>query len=197
MTVYPMKKYALLGAGVVLAVLGAYLFLKGLVNFNRKTSMSEKNDANGMVVKSSAFSEGDSIPAKYTCDGENVNPLLEIKGAPREAKSLVLIVDDPDATNGKTWNHWLVWNIDPHTQYLSEDSIPQGGVQGTTSFGSVRYGGPCPPRGDRAHRYQFKLYALDTELGLPEGALKEDVLAAMEGHIIAETMLTGTYKRKN
>ena len=149
-----------------------------------------------MILKSSAFGEGDSIPSKFTCDGENVNPLFEIKGVPREAKSLVLIVDDPDATNGKTWNHWLLWNIDPHTQYLSEDSLPQGGVEGVTSFGSVRYGGPCPPHESSAHHYQFKLYALDAEIKLPRGSSKEEVLTAMRGHVIGETVLMGMYKRK-
>jgi len=149
-----------------------------------------------MMLKSSAFGEGDSIPSKFTCDGENVNPLLEIKEVPREAKSLVLIVDDPDATNGKTWNHWLVWNINPRTQYLSEDSLPQGGVEGVTSFGSIRYGGPCPPKGSSAHRYQFKLSALDTEIELPRGSSKEEVLAAMRDHVITETMLMGMYKRR-
>lgn len=153
--------------------------------------------ANGMALKSSAFGEGDPIPSRFTCDGENVNPMLEVKGVPKGAKSLAFIVDDPDATNGRTWNHWLVWNVDPHTQYVSEDALPQGAVEGTTSFGKVRYGGPCPPPGSSAHRYQFKLYALDAELDVPEGAAKDAVLAAMDGHVLAETTLTGMYKRRS
>jgi len=196
-----MRKYAFAGVILVCAALGAYFLLvpKGQLR-NEPISQTMKNNNNAavssMTLKSSAFGENDPIPSRFTCDGENVNPFLEIKGAPRDAKSLALIVDDPDATNGKTWNHWLLWNIDPHTQYISEGSLPQGAVEGTTSFGAVRYGGPCPPRGNPAHRYQFKLYALDTTLELPEGALKSQVLTAIQGHVMAEAVLTGRYGRK-
>lgn len=148
-----------------------------------------------IVLKSSAFKNNEFIPAKYTCEGENINPLIEILNAPSETKSLVLIMDDPDAPAG-TWDHWIMWNIDPKTHYIPEDSVPQGAVLGTTSFGRTGYGGPCPPKGDKPHRYMFKVYALDALLDLPEGASKSELLSAMEGHVIDEGLLVGLYGRK-
>lgn len=148
-----------------------------------------------MEIKSSAFKNNENIPSKYTCDGEDINPLLEILGVPEEAKSLVLIVDDPDAPGG-IWNHWTLWNIDPRTQYIYEDSVPGNALEGKTSFGRVGWGGPCPPKGDKPHRYIFTVYALDTELNLPEGAEKEELEEAMKGHIIDKASIIGLYGRK-
>jgi len=150
---------------------------------------------NGFALKSSAFKEGGFIPVKHTCEGDDVNPLLEIKNAPPEVKSFALIMDDPDAPMG-TWVHWLLWNIEPRTQYISEDTVPANAVQGTNSFGRQKYGGPCPPKGSKPHRYMFKVYALDAMLDLPAGATKADLEKAMEGHILAQTVLTGLYQRK-
>jgi len=149
-----------------------------------------------LTIKSSAFKNNETIPRKYTCDGENVNPLIEILGVPKEAKSLALIMDDPDATGGVTWTHWLVWNIDPQTTYIEEDTLPPGAIEGKTSFGKTGYGGPCPPRGSKPHRYMFKVYALDITLGLMEGEGKTELMKAMEGHVLAEGTLTGLYQRK-
>jgi Raf kinase inhibitor-like YbhB/YbcL family protein len=149
-----------------------------------------------ILVKSSAFKDGGNVPLKHTCDGDNVNPLLEIRNAPAGTKSLVLILDDPDATRGGTWYHWLVWNIDPKTQYIDEDTIPYGAVQGTGSGGRVRYEGPCPPRGNPAHHYRFSIYALDTLLELPAGSDEAALKAAMNGHVLAQGMLIGLYGRK-
>jgi Raf kinase inhibitor-like YbhB/YbcL family protein len=149
-----------------------------------------------ILVKSSAFKDGGNVPLKHTCDGDNVNPLLEIRNAPAGTKSLVLIMDDPDATRGGTWYHWLVWNIDPKTQYIDEDTIPYGAVQGTGSGGRVRYEGPCPPRGNPAHHYRFSIYALDTLLELPAGSDEAALKAAMNGHVLAQGMLIGLYGRK-
>jgi len=149
-----------------------------------------------LILKSSAFKHNEPIPSKYTCDGEDVNPLLEIRNAPDGTKSLVLIMDDPDATRGTTWDHWIVWGIVPNTQYIPEDTVPGVAAQGTTSFGRQKYGGPCPPRGSKPHRYMFKLYALDTELTLAEGATKQEVEKAMEGHVLDQTTLIGLYQRK-
>ncbi|MFH1162400.1 MAG: YbhB/YbcL family Raf kinase inhibitor-like protein [Candidatus Jorgensenbacteria bacterium] len=146
------------------------------------------------TIKSSVFKEGGAIPAKFTCDGDDVNPFLEIKNTPEGTVSFALVVDDPDAPRG-TWIHWLVWNIDPKTQYISEDNLPSDAVQGKTSAGYVKYSGPCPPRGDKPHRYVFSLYALDTMLTVPAGADNAALLAAMEGHIINQTALTGLYQR--
>ncbi len=149
-----------------------------------------------LALKSSTFRDGDPIPAKFTCDGDNVNPMLEIRNAPHETKSFALVVDDPDASNGGVWDHWILWNIDPKTQYVMEDNIPFGAVEGKNSFGKEHYGGPCPPRGNNAHRYMFKLYALDTTFDLPQGASKSDLEAAIKGHVLEETVLMGRYGRK-
>jgi Raf kinase inhibitor-like YbhB/YbcL family protein len=149
-----------------------------------------------LILKSSAFKDGGNIPAKNTCDGDNVNPLLEIRNVPEGVKSLALIVDDPDATGGVTWVHWLVWNIEPKTQYVSEDNVPFGAVQGKNSGNHEKYDGPCPPRGNAPHRYMFKAYALDAILDLPSGSSKSDLESAMAGHILDQTVLTGLYSRR-
>ena len=146
-----------------------------------------------MQLKSPAFSQNGVVPAKYTCDGQNINPPLQIAETPETTKSLVLICDDPDAP-AKTWVHWTAWNIGPETTEVAEGQVPNGAVQGLTDFGEVGYGGPCPPTG--THRYFFKLYALDTNLALPYQAKKEDLEKAMEGHVIDETQLVGVYSRK-
>ncbi len=146
-----------------------------------------------MRFESSAFAHLGTIPEKYTCDGENVNPPLVWSGAPEKTKSLALIMDDPDAPGG-IWVHWLLWNIDPRTTSIAEHSVPAGAVQGMTSFGQSAYGGPCPP--DREHRYFFKLYALDTLISLPSSALKAKVKQMMQGHILAQAELIGLYDRK-
>ena len=148
-----------------------------------------------MIIKSGAFKDGDTIPPKYTCDGDNINPLIEIRNVPRGAKSLALVMDDPDATSGGVWDHWIMWSIEPGTQYISEDTVPEGAVSGKTSFGHERYGGPCPPEGNSPHRYVFKLYALDVMLDLSAGAQKPELEAAMEGHILDEAVLVGKYGR--
>jgi Raf kinase inhibitor-like YbhB/YbcL family protein len=145
-----------------------------------------------LKVTSSAFSDGGKIPKKYTCDNSNVSPPLRIANLPKAVKSLALIVDDPDAP-GRTWTHWLLWNIDPKATEIRENSVPQDAVQGTSDFGNARYGGPCPPSG--AHRYYFKAYALDAALSLPSSAKKAAVEKAMAGHIIAKGSLMGTYSR--
>ena len=145
-----------------------------------------------LKVTSSAFSEGGKIPNKYTCDDSNVSPPLRIENVPASAKSLALIVEDPDAPD-RTWTHWFVWNIDPRTTEIREKSVPQNAVQGTSDFGSASYGGPCPPSG--THRYYFKVYALDTTLTLPSSTKKAALEKAIAGHIVADGSLMGTYSR--
>jgi Raf kinase inhibitor-like YbhB/YbcL family protein len=140
-------------------------------------------------VKSPVFESNKLIPAKYTCDGEDVNPPLTVENVPDDAKSLVLILDDPDAVG--VWNHWLVWNIPAGTREIEENSVP--GIQGANTGGRRRYGGPCPPSG--THRYFFKVYALDIELDLDVGSKKKDVENAMRGHVLAEGELMGLYRR--
>lgn len=145
-----------------------------------------------MKILSRKFQDNEQIPAKYTCDGENVNPTLVISGVPEEAKSLVLIVDDPDAPMG-TWIHWTLWNIASDIMEIKENSIPKGAIQGLTSFGKVGYGGPCPPSG--IHHYHFKLYAIDAVLDLPETANKMELEKEINGRILAEAELLGLYSR--
>jgi len=146
-----------------------------------------------MQIRSSAFKHNAAIPSKYTCDGGNTSPPLTVSDVPPEAQSLVLIVDDPDAPAG-TWVHWTVWNIDPSVNGIPERSVPTGGVEGVTSFGSAGYGGPCPPSG--THRYFFKLYALKTQLDLPADAEKADIESAMQEYILAQAELIGLYERQ-
>lgn len=145
-----------------------------------------------MIISTPAFKNGEKIPSKYTCDGENINPPLEISDIPKNAKSLVLIMDDPDSPSG-TWLHWSVWNIDPATKKIDENSVPIGAVEGKTSFNINGYGGPCPHSG--THRYFFKLYALDCTLELSSEADKATLEKAMMDHILAKAELMGLYKR--
>ena len=145
-----------------------------------------------LKVTSSAFQEGGNIPSKFTCDGSDTSPSLQITGVPSEAKSLVLIADDPDAPGG-FFTHWLVWNIPSQTNSIAEGSAPNG-VQGANDFGKSGYRGPCPPAG--VHRYSFKIFALDRELELRSGAKRSQVNAAMKGHVIAQGELVGRYSRK-
>lgn len=150
-----------------------------------------------MQITSTAFREGQEIPRKYTCDGEDVSPPLSWTGAPEAAQSFALISDDPDAPGG-TWVHWVIYDLPAEVTSLPEDVEPTerphcGGVHGITDFRRPGYGGPCPPSG--THRYFFKLYALDTRLGIPAGAAKKKLLQAMEGHILAEAQLMGKYSR--
>lgn len=146
-----------------------------------------------MIISTEAFKEGEEIPSEYTCDGKDVSPALSFSEIPLAAKSLALIVDDPDSPVG-VWNHWTIWNIPPKVSGLKSGEVPPSSREGVTSFSSIGYGGPCPGKG--RHRYFFKLYALDEELSLPEGSTKEKLIEDMRGHIIAETELFGTYERK-
>ena len=142
------------------------------------------------MIKSTAFDHEGFIPSKYTCEGDNINPPLEISGIPEETKSLVLIVEDPDAPKG-VFDHWLVWNIPP-MEMIAENSIP--GVVGSNNFGATQYLGPCPPSG--IHSYFFKFYALNKVLDLPEGANKIELLEAMNGSILTMNEYMGRYQKK-
>ena len=149
-------------------------------------------------ITSTAFEGGGAIPSKYTCDGSDVSPPLAWTGVPEGAGSIALISDDPDAPMG-TWVHWVIFNIPPDTAELPEDVPPgpdlaDGSRQGETDFGRIEYGGPCPPSG--THRYFFRIYALDAMLDLESGATAEGLVSAMEGHILAQGELMGTYQRQ-
>ena len=151
-----------------------------------------------MKLESSTFENNGLIPPKYTCDGENISSPLQISGVPEDAKSLVLIMDDPDVPKDirpdGMWDHWLVWNIPPATTEIPEGQEPAG-VVGKNTGGSFGYRGPCPP--DREHRYFFKLYTLNVMLDLsPETTTKSDLEAAMQNHILSQAELMGRYNRK-
>jgi Raf kinase inhibitor-like YbhB/YbcL family protein len=143
-----------------------------------------------LTITSSAFEPNALIPEVYTCDGDDFNPPLSIAGIPKDTKSLAIIVDDPDAP-GKTWVHWVVWNV-PITDTIKENSVP--GEQGFNDFKKIGYGGPCPPSG--THRYFFKVYALDLRLNIGSRTTKRDLEEAMAGHILAHGELMGLYSRK-
>ena len=151
-----------------------------------------------LVLAASAFADAGPIPSRYSCDGEDISPDLSWDGVPPGTETLVVIMDDPDAPRG-TWDHWVVFNIPADVRGLEEaqpdkPQLPNGGVHGKNSWGKAKYGGPCPPRGP-AHNYRFFLYAVDITLELPAGASKKDVLAAIDGHIVGESLLTGTFGR--
>lgn len=148
-----------------------------------------------MRITSPEFESGAAIPARFTCDGDDVRPTLRIIGVPEAVASVAVIVDDPDAPNGE-WVHWTCWNLPTSGEdgvMLVEGPLPDGAVQGTTDFGATGYRGPCPPSG--VHNYFFKAYALDVLLELPAGASKADVEAAMDGHVLDKAGLVGTYGR--
>jgi Raf kinase inhibitor-like YbhB/YbcL family protein len=171
----------------------------GCERHKKSVAVSEERGQDMAIsVSSSAFQEGGTIPAKYTCDGNDVSPPLKWTGAPEGTKSIALICDDPDAPMG-TWVHWVMWNIAPSVRELAENvppkpDLPDGSRQGISDFRRPGYGGPCPPSG--VHRYYFKVYALDTVLDLPTGAKKADLLKAMKGHILTEGQLMGRYSRR-
>ena len=144
-----------------------------------------------LTVKSPAFGPNESIPSKFTCEGDNVSPELRVDNIPSETGCLALIMDDPDASSG-TFDHWIMWNI-PVTDKIAENKAP--GVQGKNGRGENKYTGPCPPIG--THHYHFKIFALDKMLDLQEGSGKQELLRAMEGHIIAKGELVGLYKKNN
>ena len=190
------KDYALLWCGVTLGLIVAVSACAG----GDGGELSEQEVVTlSIQLTSPAFTEGSTIPVKHTCDGEDVSPLLSWSGVPQGAKSIALIADDPDAPHG-TWVHWVLYALPPDITGLPEgvpatETTPQGGTHGTNYFKRSGYGGPCPPPGN-PHRYFFKLYALDNELALRAGARKDDLLKAMDGHILAQGQLMGTYRRR-
>ena len=146
----------------------------------------------GLKISSPAFENTGKIPRKYACDGANVNPPLKVENVPSNTKSFALVFDDIDAPRG-SYVHWILWNIDPNVTEIKENSVPEGAVQGVNDFKRRYYGGPCPP--GRAHKYVFKIYALDTLLNLNPSSTKKDMEKAMQGHIISQSQLMGVYKR--
>jgi Raf kinase inhibitor-like YbhB/YbcL family protein len=147
-----------------------------------------------MRLTSAAFADGQRVPTRYTCDGDNVSPELEWFEVPEGTVTLALTCQDPDAPRG-TFTHWVVWNLSPAKGGLDAGEVPTGARQGVNDFGNVGYDGPCPPRGHGTHHYHFTLYAVPMELGLPEGSTIEDLRAALDGNALARAELVGTYER--
>lgn len=152
-----------------------------------------------MQIKSKAFNEGSPIPVRFTCDGADCSPALEWDQVPTTAKSLALLADDPDAPVG-TWTHWVLFDLPPDQKGLSEDVaktqyLPAGAKQGLNDFRRLGYGGPCPPPG-QAHRYYFRLYALDCLLDLRPGIPRKEFERAMQGHVLEQAQTMGTYQRR-
>ncbi len=147
-----------------------------------------------MKIKSKDFRDNGFIPKKFTCDGENISPEIEIYGVMHSAKSLLIITHDHDAPRGDLV-HWLMWNIDPKCTVINENMTPIGALEGTNDMSEIGWRGPCPPSG--THRYEFHLFALDTMLDLPESADKKDVRDLIDGHIIDEASFTGLYPDRN
>ena len=181
----------------VFCLLSALLLFGFCGGQNECYSKAKGGEKMNIEVKSSAFQDGGMIPKRYTCDGQDISPPLSWGGVPANAKSIALIMDDPDAPVG-TWVHWVLFNIPPGTKELAEKippslSLPDGARHGKNGWGKLGYGGPCPPGG--THRYYFKFYALDIILNVQGGITKSQLLKYIEGHVLAEGQLMAKYKR--
>lgn len=148
-----------------------------------------------MKITSTAFEHNGTVPELYTCDGEERNPPLQFEDIPTNAVSLALIVSDPDAAGKKPFYHWVVFNIDPRTDHVEEESAPAAAIEGKNDFRKLGYGGPCPPSG--THHYLFTLYALDAHIPLKQGATAEEVTQGIKGHVLETAELRGVYSRKS
>jgi Raf kinase inhibitor-like YbhB/YbcL family protein len=177
---------------VIVAALAGIFLLKSNDSLKHKGVQTTKGF---MKLTSSAFTNNEMIPSKYTCDGENINPPISIDGVPDDAKELVIVVDDPDAPAG-VWTHWTMWSITPDTKDIAENSVPVGAKEGTTSFGDSGYGGPCPPEGTGTHRYFFKVYALDKTLELTEGANLNELENEISTGVIDRAEIIGLYTHR-
>ena len=164
-----------------------------LILFASTLTAGEIARSRDFKVSSPAFENSGTIPKRYGCGGDNISPPLMIENVPPETKSMALIFDDLDAPGGG-YVHWILWNIDPGTREIREDSVPAGAVQGVNDFKKQNYGGPCPPT--RPHRYVFKVFALDSLLSLAPDSTKADLEKTMKGHILGQAQLKGTYKKK-
>ena len=172
-------------------------FLMGMILVTCPISGQAEGALGKIDVRSSAFGEGDRIPSDFTCDGADMSPPIEWSGVPAKARSLAVIVEDPDAPAGN-WTHWLVYDLPPDLTQLpagisSGEKLPVAGSQGRTDFGKTGYRGPCPPKGE--HRYFFRVYALDAIFRLKPGVSRQELSQAMQGHVLAEGALMGKYDR--
>lgn len=149
----------------------------------------------GMLLTSPSFEHNASIPRKFSCEGGDINPELQIQNVPAEAKSLALIMHDPDAPVPDGFTHWVAWNIKPTATMIKEESVPSGAVEGLNGAGKVGYMGPCPPPGHGIHHYQFRLYALDAPLQLPETTKAAELEVEIKKHLLETAELVGLYSR--
>lgn len=149
-----------------------------------------------MLITSPSFENGTEIPKKFTCEGGDINPELQIQNVPPGAKSLALVMHDPDAPREGGFTHWIVWNINPALPFIKEESIPPGAVEGTNGADKIGYMGPCPPKGHSQHRYQFRLYALDSLLDLPPTTTMPELEAEIEKHLLETAEVLGLYSRE-
>jgi Raf kinase inhibitor-like YbhB/YbcL family protein len=180
-----------LGVVCIAFITGNYIY-KNYLKINPEKISDPAQSDKSFKINIPAFISDGNITAKYTCDGVNISPEIRIINTPKTAKSLVILIDDKDTPSG-TWVHWLVWNIAPDTTVIPENSMPAGAVTGKNGFGKNTYGGPCPP--ERIHHYLFTVYALDNYLLLPEGSQKNDVITAMNTHVIGQANYVGIYSR--
>lgn len=183
---------------LIVCCLLAFIGCSSSQSSHGENSLMEKNNVS-FLITSSSFPDGAAIPKKFTCDGENISPQLSWTTVPNGTKSLALITEDPDAPAG-TWTHWVLFDLPGDARQLPEgvapsNELPDGAKQGKNDFGKIGYGGPCPPPG-KAHRYFFKLYALSSDPEVQAGASKQHLLHAMEGYILAQTEIVGTYQRQ-
>lgn len=192
------KNVSFILATLTILVASVFVIVFLAIQNNQERSQNMANNLNSSSVSklrlsSPAFSEGSPIPKQYSCDGQNISPPLDIANVPANAKSLALIMHDPDAPVGD-YVHWTMWNIPIGIKTIAANSVPPGAIQGLNSNGQNKYIGPCPPSG--THRYMFELYALDTKLNLPATIQRDELLKAMDGHIIAKHTLSGTFSAK-
>jgi len=198
--------YALLGVLFLILIVGTFFLSSRTFSPEEDKSFIQINEKvmSTLSLTSSAFENSGTIPSKYTCDGNNTSPPLEIGSVPEDARSLALLVDDPDipqvfkdSRGIEDFDHWALINVSPKTETIAGNTTPQGAVIGKNSAGNNSYTGPCPPTEyePTEHRYIFKLYALDTVLSLSDGASHEEIKEAMKGHILEETELVGLYNR--
>ena len=188
------KDTARTGAGGVIPAVCSQLRIAALVVSCLALSTAALSRPLNLTIESPAFKNNGFIPVRSTCQGSGKNPPLVIKNIPPHTVSLALMLDDPDAPGG-TFTHWLLWNIMPDTRRIDENTVPRGAKQGFNDFGTEGYGGPCPPPGT-AHRYVFRLFAVDIMLHVKGTISRQDLEKALNGHIIAHALLTGFYKRK-
>lgn len=188
-TILSAKRYRGIVSSVFLWLQITAIFLSCFAISN--TALSKQLN---LTISSPAFDDNSYIPVKYTCQGSDVNPPLVFKNIPPDTKSLVLIIEDPDAAGG-AFTHWIMWNIDPKIGGIKEYAFPKGAEQAINDFGTNGYGGPCPPYGN-AHRYLFKLFAINIMLHINRHISRQELEEAIHSHVISSAMLTGLYKRQ-